>query len=58
MKPMSIEINRTAIENRMERPQGEYGEVPVEDQTWERPSETFTEVLGYARDGYLGGAYA
>ncbi|WP_227375622.1 hypothetical protein [Haladaptatus halobius] len=55
---MSIEINRTAIENRMERPQGEYGEVPVEDQTWERPSETFTEVLGYARDGYLGGAYA
>lgn len=55
---MSVQINYTEIENRMEQLRNEYGDVPVEEQTWERSPEAFENVLGYARDGYLGGAYA
>ncbi|WP_435151776.1 hypothetical protein [Haladaptatus sp. DFWS20] len=55
---MSTEENRTTVETRMERLRDEYGDVPVENQTWGRPPEAFEKLLGYARDGYLGGAYA
>ncbi len=58
MESMSTEINRAEVEKRIERLQGEYGDIPVEEKTWERPPETFEEILGYARDDYLGGAYA
>ncbi|SIQ81191.1 NUDIX domain-containing protein [Haladaptatus litoreus] len=55
---MSTEVNHTEIEDRMERLQNEYGDVPIEDKRWERSPQAFEELLGSARDGYLGGAYA
>lgn len=55
---MASEINVRRVERRMDRLLGEYGDVPVEEQTWEGSDEEFEGFADSARDGYLGGAYA
>ncbi|WP_423745898.1 NUDIX domain-containing protein (plasmid) [Haladaptatus sp. SPP-AMP-3] len=55
---MSFEVNRAAVERRMNRLLDEYGDVPVEERTQETGIAKFEELVGYARDGYTGGAYA
>jgi 8-oxo-dGTP pyrophosphatase MutT (NUDIX family) len=55
---MPSESNEQAVERRMDRLYGEYGEVPVEEETWEDSAEEFADAIEYAENGYLGGAYA
>lgn len=55
---MPTEINEETIERRTNRLLAEYGEVPVEERTWERSPERFAREVQQARDGYVGGAYA
>jgi len=55
---MSLEANRAAVERRTNRLLDEYGDVPVEERTQEQPAAKFEELVGYARDGYTGSAYA
>ena len=55
---MPSEINEREVERRTDRLLSEYGEVPVEEETWEDSSEEFARAIEYAENGYLGGAYA
>jgi len=55
---MASEINAQRVERRLDRLLAEYGDVPVEEQTWEGSDEEFEGFADSARDGYLGGAYA
>jgi 8-oxo-dGTP diphosphatase len=58
MRIVSFEVNRTAVDRRTNRLLDEYGDVSVEERIQERPVEKFEELVGYARDGYTGSAYA
>ena len=55
---MPSEVNRAAVERRTNRLLDEYGDVPVEERVQEQPAAKFEELVGYARDGYTGSAYA
>ncbi|MGA9401706.1 NUDIX hydrolase [Haladaptatus sp.] len=55
---MSRDVNLEAVERRTDRLLDDYGDVPVEDRTEERPNEKFEELVGYAKNGYTGSAYA
>jgi ADP-ribose pyrophosphatase YjhB (NUDIX family) len=52
------EINGAAVERRTDRLLAEYGDPPVEEQTWERSPERFEREVQQAKNGYVGGAYA
>ena len=55
---MTVDVNRAEVERRMDRLLAEYGDAPVEEETWERSPEDFEDFVDSAREGYLGGAYA
>lgn len=55
---MALELNEGRAERRRERPLSEYGDVPVEEQTWNRSPEKLDRLVGHVEDGYVGGAYA
>jgi 8-oxo-dGTP pyrophosphatase MutT (NUDIX family) len=55
---MLSEVNEREVERRIDRLLAEYGEVPVEEETWEDSREEFTRAIEHAENGYLGGAYA
>ncbi|MFC4449369.1 NUDIX hydrolase [Halorussus aquaticus] len=55
---MSTEINAESVERRMDRLLAEYGDVPVEEETWERSADRFEREVRQAENGYVGGAYA
>ncbi|WP_135851899.1 NUDIX domain-containing protein [Halorussus salinus] len=55
---MRTEINERTVERRMDRLLDGYGDVPVEERTWNRSPERFEREVQQARDGYVGGAYA
>ena len=55
---MPPDVNLETVERRTTRLLDEYGEIPVEERTHERPLEKFEELVGYAKNGYTGSAYA
>ena len=55
---MPSALNEREVERRMDRLLAEYGDVPVEEETWEDSAEEFARAVEHAESGYLGGAYA
>jgi len=54
----SAHVNREWVEGQIERLQGEYSEVHVEEMSRELPPEAFEDERAVVRDGYTGGGYA
>ncbi|WP_137283625.1 NUDIX hydrolase [Halorussus salinisoli] len=55
---MPTEINEEVVERRTDRLLEEYGDAPVEEETWEDSAAEFARAIEHAENGYLGGAYA
>lgn len=51
------DINADIVEQERDRLQTKYDDVSTETEHYDTQSDDFEEHLGYARDGYVGGAY-
>jgi ADP-ribose pyrophosphatase YjhB (NUDIX family) len=53
----AAEINRAEVDERLDRLEREYGDVPVRDERETVPAGVFPDLRALSREGYSGGSY-